>query len=68
MEWNENFATEYRRCQNGMEDNLPYLHTNSTPDFDHGIYRKIYTDDNKKYMETFSKLIICRQISRQIRS
>ena len=29
--------------KNGMEDNLPYFHTNSILDFAHGIYRKIYT-------------------------
>ena len=47
MEWNENFGIEYGRCQNGMEDikngmegNLPYFHTNSILDFDHGIYKK----------------------------
>ena len=34
MQWNGNFAMEYGRCQNGMEDfkngmedNLPYFHT-----------------------------------------
>ena len=28
MVWNGNFGMEYRRCQNGMEDNLPYqFHT-----------------------------------------
>ena len=28
MEWNGNFGMEYGRCQNGMEDNLPYqFHT-----------------------------------------
>ena len=39
----------YGRCQNGMEDfksgvedNLPYFHTNSILDFIYGIYRKIY--------------------------
>ena len=49
--WNENFGMEYGRCQNGMEyfkngmeDNLPYFHTNSALDFVHGIYRKTYTD------------------------
>ena len=36
--------------KNGMEDSLPYFHTNSTSDFAHGIYRKIYMDsDNQKY-------------------
>ena len=30
--------------KNGMEDNLPYFHTNSTLDFVHCIYRKIHTD------------------------
>ena len=30
----------------GMEDNLPYFHTNSILDFAHGIYRKIYTDSD----------------------
>ena len=42
-------------CKNGMEDNLPYFHTNSMLDFAHGIYTKIYTDsDNQKYVEAFS--------------
>ena len=47
--WNENFGMEYGRCQNGMEyfkngmeDNLPYFHTNSVLDFVLGIYRKTY--------------------------
>ena len=56
MEWNGNFGMEYGRCQNemkwngmedfknGMEDNLPYFHTNSILDFEHCIYRKIHTD------------------------
>ena len=30
--------------KNGMEDNLPYFHTNSILDFAHGIYRKIYRE------------------------
>ena len=40
-EWNgiEDFKS-------GIEDNLPYFHTNSILDFAHGIYRKIYTDSN----------------------
>ena len=51
MEWNGNFGMEYGRCQNGMEDfkngmedNLPYFHTNSILDFMRCIYRKIHTD------------------------
>ena len=41
--------------KNGMEDNLPYFHTNFILDFAHGIYRKISTDsDNQKYAEAFS--------------
>ena len=51
MEWNENLAMEFGRCQNGkkdfaneMEDNLPYFHTNSILDFVHCINRKIHTD------------------------
>ena len=38
-EWNgmEDFKS-------GMEDNLPYFHTNSILDFVHCIYRKIHTD------------------------
>ena len=50
MEWNGNFGMKYGRCQNGMEDfkngiedNLPYSHTNSILDFLHGIFRKILT-------------------------
>ena len=30
--------------KNGMEDNLPYFHTNSILDFVHCIYRKIHND------------------------
>ena len=30
--------------KNGMEDNLPYFHTNSILEFVHCIYRKIHTD------------------------
>ena len=30
--------------KNGMEDNLPYFHTNSILDFVHCICRKIHTD------------------------
>ena len=50
MEWNVNFGMKYGRCQNGMEDfkngiedNLPYFHTNSILDFAHGIYIRIVT-------------------------
>ena len=50
MEWNINFGMEYGKCQNGMEDfkngmedNLPYFHTNSNLDFAQGIYRIINT-------------------------
>ena len=32
--------------KNGMEDNLPYFHSNSMLDFAHGIYRKIYGDSD----------------------
>ena len=39
MEWNVNFGMKYGRChngmedfKNGMEDNLPYFHTNSVLD------------------------------------
>ena len=44
MVWNGNFGmnVEDATYQNGMEDNLPYFHTNSILDFAHGIYRKIY--------------------------
>ena len=28
--------------KNGMEDNLPYFHTNYILDFLNGIYRKLY--------------------------
>ena len=51
MEWNVNFGMKYGRCQNGMEDfkngmddNLPYFHTNFILDFAHGVYRKIRRD------------------------
>ena len=30
--------------KNGMEDNLPYFHTNSILNFVHCIYRKMHTD------------------------
>ena len=50
MEWNGNFGVEYGRYQNGingmkdfkngMENKLPYFHTNSVLDFVHCIYRK----------------------------
>ena len=46
IEWNENFGMEYGRCQDGMEGNLPYFHTNSILDFAHGIYREINTDSD----------------------
>ena len=32
--------------KNGMEDNLPYFHSNSTLDFAHGIYGKMYMDSD----------------------
>ena len=35
MEWNGDF-------KNGMEDNLPYFHTNSILNFVHCIYKTIY--------------------------
>ena len=38
-EWNE-----MEDFKNGMEDYLPYFHTNSILDFVHCIYRKIHTD------------------------
>ena len=34
--------------KNGMEDNLPYLHTNSILDFAHGIYKNIHTDSDNQ--------------------
>ena len=47
IEWNGNFGMEYGRCQNGMEDfkngiedNLPYFHTNSILDFVQCMYKK----------------------------
>ena len=59
MEWNEKWKGIERKFRygiwkmpewngmedfkNGMEDNLPYFHTNSILDFAHGICRKIYT-------------------------
>ena len=54
MEWNgkwngteilvQNVEDARMEWKNGMEDNLPYFHTNCTLDFVHGINRKIYTD------------------------
>ena len=53
MEWNEKWNGMERKFwkmpewngmddfKNGMEDNLPYFHTNSILDFVHCIYRKI---------------------------
>ena len=38
-EWN---GKEYSK--NGMEDNLPYFHTNSIQNFVQCIYRKMHTD------------------------
>ena len=38
-EWNK-----MEDFKNGMEDNLPYFHTNSILDFVHCIYRKIQAD------------------------
>ena len=32
-----------KNFKNGIEDNLPYFHTNSILDFEHGFYRQIYT-------------------------
>ena len=46
MGWNGNFGMKYGRCQNGMEDNLTYFHTNSVLYFARGIYRKIHTDSD----------------------
>ena len=49
MEWNGNLRMEYGRCQlaewngmedfkNGMENNLPYFHTDSILDLQKSIY------------------------------
>ena len=38
-EWNE-----MEDFKNGMEDNLPYFHTNFILDLVHCIHRKIHTD------------------------
>ena len=34
--------------KNGMEDNSPYFHTNSVPDFVHGMYGKVCMDSDKQ--------------------
>ena len=54
MEWNGTEILVWKMPEwngiedfkNGMEDNLSYFDTNSTLDFAHGIYRKIYTDSD----------------------
>ena len=47
IEWNANFGMNMEDAErNGMEDNLPYFHTNSILDFSQGIHRKIYTDSD----------------------
>ena len=64
MEWNgmEDF-------KNGIEDNLPYFHTNSILDFVHCIYRKeipMSGSDkilSQKYPTSISAHTICRQIA-----
>ena len=45
LEWNGNFAMDYGRCQNGMEDfknemedSLSYFHTNFILDFVHIVF------------------------------
>ena len=40
MEWNGMEWNGMEDFKNGMEDNLPYFHTNFILDFTHGIYRK----------------------------
>ena len=54
--------------KNGMEDNLPYFHTNSILDFVHCIYRKIPMSGGdklllQKYSTSMSTHIISRQIA-----
>ena len=39
---------------NGMEDNLPYFHTNSILDFALVVYRKVYANsDEKRFLPKF---------------
>ena len=57
-EWNE-----MEDFKNGMEDNLPYFHTNSILDFVHCIYRKIHTDRGghsvlQKYRRYFCRYFV----------
>ena len=65
MEWNETEISVWKMPEwngmedfkNGMEDNLPYFHTNSILDFVHCIFRKIHTDvgsDNNIVIEVFN--------------
>ena len=76
MEWNGNFGMEYGRCQNGMEDlkngmedNLPYFHTNSILDlcivFTEKYIPMLGSDKllSQKYSTSISAHIICRQIA-----
>ena len=61
MEWKENFGMEYERCsewngmedlKNGMEDRLPYFHTNY-------IYRRYQNlQQITKYYRTKMRIII----------
>ena len=40
--WKMPESNEMEDFKNGMEDNLPYFHSNSILDFLNGIYRKLY--------------------------
>ena len=56
MEWNGRFKVwnGMEHFKNGMEDNLPYFHTNSILDFALGIHRKVYaTSDKKCFHQSF---------------
>ena len=54
MEWNgkwngmEDLKYGMEHFKNGMEENLPYFHTNSILDFALGIYRKVYATSDKE--------------------
>ena len=44
--WNMPEWNGKKDFKNGMEDNLPYFHTNSILGFANSIYKRIYTDSD----------------------
>ena len=43
---------EYGQCQNGIEDDLPYIHTNFILDFVHGIAEKCVPMSNSNKQDS----------------